>query len=381
MLSNYFAEHQGGIEAVARGLADSYRARGHAVRWMAAEAGPPHAGLADDVGFRAWNVTERRLGFPYPLPSPLLYGKIRREVAASDVLHLHDCLYAANIAAFVAARAVHKPVLLTQHVAAVPYENVVVAAAQRAAYATAGRALLTGADQVTFVSPRVMAHFSGRVRFRRPPEVVENGVDTGLFRPPAEGEAALRARLGVPERGPTLLFVGRFVSRKGLEAVRAAVVARPDWFWVLIGREGDVDPRSWHAPNAVVLAPMAAERLRDYYGAADLLVLPSRGEGFPLAVQEAMTCGTPALVSEETRQALPEVAGHLFGAPPEPSLLAGAIAQALGAVLPARLQHRERVSAFAARRWDRGAAALRYEMLLGQLAGVTVESEGSATLG
>jgi glycosyltransferase involved in cell wall biosynthesis len=57
---------------------------------------------------------------------------------------------------------------------------------------------------------------------------------------------------------------------------------------------------------------MDQARLIPYFQMADLLVLPSVGEGFPAVVQQAMACGTPALVSEDTALGMTELGSLLF---------------------------------------------------------------------
>jgi glycosyltransferase involved in cell wall biosynthesis len=50
--------------------------------------------------------------------------------------------------------------------------------------------------------------------------------------------------------------------------------------------------------NVTWSGPCAREQLRERYRAADIFVLPSYFEGFPLAFLEALACGLPAIVSE-----------------------------------------------------------------------------------
>jgi len=365
LVSNYFPEHVGGIETVAATLADGYRRRGHEVRWIAGDVKErPHRGPHDDIPIRVWNLTER-LGFPYPLAGPRSVSTIRQEVSWCEVVHMHDCLYAVNLTALVAARrSPYRPVLLTQHVGLVPFRNPAVRGLQALAYASLGRAALSSADQVVFVSDEVSRWFARRVRFRRPPVVIENGVDLDLFRPAASEERrALRAALGVEESGRLLMFVGRFVEKKGIRLLRSVVEATPQWCWFLIGRAGDVDPTQWRLPNLRVLAPVEPQRLRDHYVAADLLVLPSVGEGFPVAAQEAMACGTPVLLTEETSAGIPDLRDVVFVTAPDRGALRVAVEAAVDAVA-SDPDLRATVSVFARQRWRSEAVVLRYEELL-----------------
>ena len=368
LVSNYYPEHVGGIETVAASLALGYRKRGHEVRWIAGDiAMRPHARHGDDMPVRIWNGIER-LGFPYPVPSPAAAIGLGRHVAWSQVVHLHDCLYALNVATFIASRRQHRPVLLTQHVANVPYPNPLLRGLQSAAYSTIGRSVLSRAEQVVFVSERVRRWFEQRVDFKRPTKLIENGIDADVFHPPTdESREAIRVGLGANGSRPILLFVGRLVEKKGVRLLRPLIEATPWCDWLFIGRSGDVDPLMWRLPNLTLLAPMEPVRLRDHYAAADLLALPSSGEGFPVVAQEAMACGTPVLLSEATAAGLPAIRDMVFTS----TLAHGDLEHALRSALETVASDtglRGRVALCAHQRWRADTMVERYvEQLEGLL--------------
>ncbi len=358
LVTHYFPAHRGGVESVAGELARRLGGNGIEVTWHASDsdAMPPASAGVTCFAARAWNGIERRSGIPYPLWSPLALRDLARSIARSDAVHLHDCLYLPAIFAFLAARWHRVPVLVTQHVGAVPYRNPLLRLLLATANRIVGGMILGRAEQVVFISEAVRQYFQRFVRFRRTPLVEPNGVDTDVFAPTARQATAQ----------PILLFVGRFVERKGLALLRQLAAAQPQARWVFAGW-GPIDPQAWGLPNATVLRDLTHAQLVPLYGSADLLVLPSIGEGFPLVVLEAMACGTPALVGEETAAGCPQAAHLVFaerlGASDDAARWAARIEALLQA--PATLAElRPRVTAFARHNWSWLRCAERYARLL-----------------
>jgi glycosyltransferase involved in cell wall biosynthesis len=314
LVTHYFPAHRGGVELVAAELAKRLAAdHGAAISWHASDSDAPPAipGVAC-VPARACNVIERRLGVPYPLWSLAALRRLASAVRAADAVHIHDCLYLPNLVAYAAARLADRPVLVTQHVGMVPYRNPALRALLFAAYRVLGCIVLGGATQVVFVSEAVRGYFEAFVRFKARPALVPNGVDHALFHPTDEARRdALRAAFGAGRGTPLLLFVGRFVEKKGLLILQELAARLPQARWLFAGW-GPLDPQHWALPHVSVLRELSGAQLAPLYQAADLLVLPSNGEGFPLVVQEAMACGTPALVGTDTAAGCPDAAAPLL---------------------------------------------------------------------
>jgi glycosyltransferase involved in cell wall biosynthesis len=154
-------------------------------------------------------------------------------------------------------------------------------------------------------------------------EVVPNGVDTGRFQPMER--AAARQRLGLVREEadlhrPMVGIVGRLCRQKGQDLfLRAAAQLAQRWpqvHWVVIGSadEAAVGTELRELAGTLGLAEPSVrwtghtQDMQAAYGALDLLVAPSRWEGFGLMLVEAMACGTPILGTRAG--AIPEVLGE-----------------------------------------------------------------------
>ena len=301
IVSHYALPHVGGIETALDTVATGLARRGHDVTHLASSA-RRRAERASPVPERpyrrvlvpALNAAEESVGVPYPVFGPELLSVAGREAERADVVHAHGFLYMGTLAALAAAEGAGVPRVLSEHVGHVPYSSRVLDRAQAIAIGTLGRWSARRADAILVLNEKVryeLAELAPHARIA----IEANGVDLDRFRP-AEGageRARLRAELGWDER-PRVLFVGRSVEKKGLDLALDATAAAGGAFVLVVA--GTDTPAG---PDVEGLGHVEPDRMPDLMRACDAFLLPSRGEGFPVAVQEAMASGLPVVLADD----------------------------------------------------------------------------------
>lgn len=124
--------------------------------------------------------------------------------------------------------------------------------------------------------------------------IIPNGVDLDEF--------------SVPKRDwspPCILSVGRVVYQKGLDLALSALAGLKDveWKWLIAGDGPEVPVLQAMAQEhglqdrLYFLGWLTAGQLKEQYAAANLFLFPSRHEGMPNAVLEAMAGGLPVIAT------------------------------------------------------------------------------------
>ena len=209
-----------------------------------------------------------------------------------DVIDAHY-FYPDGVAAALLARTFHKPLVITARGSDL---NLIarLAVPRKLIHWAAHRA-----DHLIAVSEDLKQVLTGMAVPPDKVSVLRNGVDATLFRPVERD--AMRRKLDM--RGFVLLSVGNLVPGKGHDLVIEAVARMADTELIIIGQgECQSQLRKLIAYRGLgkrirMLDNLDQVLLRDYYGAADALVLASSNEGWPNVLLESMACGTPVVAT------------------------------------------------------------------------------------
>lgn len=301
LTTNYQPPHPGGIEYAAASLKRAWQRMGHDVTWLTTDIPRGAAAFAEqNVRVRAWNFWESLLQINSPVVSPTQYKIVRQLVSTHDVINVHSLAPGLTSLTRHMAQRAHKPLVVTQHVGIIPLRPLILNRLQHAIYIRAARSVVDYGAPLTFVGEAVRdwfehhAHLPSNRLFMTPA-----GIDADHFYwVTEEDRQRFRQKWGLQVDSLNVLFVGRFYTKKGLALIRQIATAMPDIQFTLVGG-GPENARKWRLPNVRIIAYVSTVELRELYGAHDIFIMPSYGEGWPAVVPQAMACGLPCMISED----------------------------------------------------------------------------------
>jgi glycosyltransferase involved in cell wall biosynthesis len=308
MVLDYYRPNVSGLSITVERLARGLSERGHAVTVLTHRhrADLPREEQDGPVRVLRAPVLAR---FGKALVSPALVWTARREMAQTDVLHLHAPLVPAVPLAILARRC-RVPLVANYHCDLKLPPGLVNRGVERIARASQDFAL-----------ERAHVIINSTEDYARHTPALARRLDrfVAIFPlvpdPPGSRttEEELRARWRVTG-GPVILFVGRFAEEKGLPDLIAALPAVrqefPQAVLLLAGESRNVPGETVGArlealladPRSRVLATglVPDEEMAALFGLADVLVLPSTNstESFGMIQVEAMLCGVPVVASD-----------------------------------------------------------------------------------
>jgi glycosyltransferase involved in cell wall biosynthesis len=267
----------GGAERVTLALVRGAQAAGHQAAIAAADGA---LAAEADVPVYPLPIVERRLR-----RVPAAVAGITRAIRAErpDLVHAHNP--GMGLAAGVATlRGRRIPSVVSVH--GVPKRD----------DATAARTLRLAGLPVVACGPAIAAGLAANGVSTL--ATIPNGVPAA---PETANPAALRRELGLEPELSLVLAVGRLAPEKNHSLAIAAIARTPDAALVIVGN-GPTEPelRSQAIAEGVADRVVFAGPRRDAWalmGAADTVVLASRGEGMPLTVLEALAIGTPLVAT------------------------------------------------------------------------------------
>ncbi len=306
----------GGVVRVVEGLSQALVAREHHVTVLTTDAFTREEALRNHaeamldgvrvLRSRNWFYPLRRMNLSTPFGMRSLLQHI---VPTMDVVHLHEFRTVESILAAQAAAKFGVPVVLS------PHGTLTRATGRSAMKSLWDRLLSPGvARKIAHIIALTQTEAQDvrslwRELLGSEPHisVIPNGVQAAEFASmPDAADFRQRYRLADAR---VVLFLGRLHPRKGVDVlVRAFQQANlPDARLLLAGAdEGALERvRPLLDERVVHVGFLDAQQRLEALSAADLFVLPAKGEGLSLASLEALAAGVPVLLSPECY--LPEV--------------------------------------------------------------------------
>jgi glycosyltransferase involved in cell wall biosynthesis len=223
-----------------------------------------------------------------------------------DVIHAHGTVQ--HGAASICGRALGKPSILKVAMAG----SDIAFHRQGTFWGTLNRFMVSRFDRYIATTQAIADEFVAQGLAAERVSHIPNGVDTDIHTPlSSASKMHLRAQLGLPP-GPLVIFVGIMNARKNIDGIlriwnRAVKQGAPGSLILVGPHPSDPGAVKYHQKLRGYVASEGLDRRVVFAGhrsdvasllqASDVFLFPSRQEGMPNSVLEAMACGLPPIVS------------------------------------------------------------------------------------
>ena len=276
-------------------------------------------------------VPVRSLGMKQSVPNPLLVMRLARWIRTSKPDVIQTWMYHANLVGTVAARlAGDVPVVWGIHHNALDprFDK------RRTMLVNHASALLSRRfpARIVFCSEASL-RLHGELGYAREKlEVIPNGFDVDKLKPDPTARISVREELGIPADAPVIGMAARFHPHKDhrnfIRAAEKLHEQKPEVHFVLCGLHvtwensqlaGWIEAAGLRARCRLLGVRQDVPRL---FAAMDVATTASRSEAFPVAIGEAMACGTPCVVTNVGDSARIVGRTGIVVAPEDPAALA-----------------------------------------------------------
>ncbi len=295
----FYHPQRGGVETVVKEYSEQLVKRGHEVHVYTTDGGWRSPWVEDVNGVKV----HRSIKVPLPVLKPLSpaflfpFKLLRTDV---DLIHVHANKYFSTDMGALVAKLKNTPLAYSPHAGTFGRSLF-----GRIHNQTVGRLALS-ADVVICVSEHEKSLIEASGVGVKRLEVLPNGVDVKRYESHFKFD---RRPLSQHEEHPTVLYVGRLSSHKGIDTLITAaplVLEKiPEAKFVAAGPDGGalasskLKVKSENLEERFTFAGEVSEEEKiSLMQKADVFVLPSRSEAFGITVVEAMAAGCPVVVSD-----------------------------------------------------------------------------------